>query len=410
MTPEAALAELTAAFGQTYHASDQACRLISDLLSHAMVGISSRYTTRRSFIEIVYAKEMPITAMEPLAITGLAGVGKSQLLQAVGRVLPADDLLAVDSSHGEFPLQSLWHVELSVRQSILPMLTLIAERAGAPQSAGKTVDRVLARLRSLAYRNGVAVLAIDEFQGINQGSNANSLATRLLLMLREIGTTLVYVTNFSLMHRLKSRNQEDRQRLLTKVRVLERDDLDSPDWRALVDSYIRVAPGVFDIDGVRDSARLWCWTAGLPRMLRFLLLAAYQLARSKGEFTVGMSMCEAAYRSESFSVMREDVELLASQAITRQPIPGRGDLNPPYPHGSWAPENAVAAMLEQETQSRTRANLLDCLTPAERAEFKRQSRSSKTEPRKRQRKQGAAGTDDVMHNLASFKETFVAPK
>ena len=54
-------------------------------------------------------------------------------------------------------------------------------------------------------------VTVDEFQFVSQGSQANSKATALLLQLLGIGPRLVYVANYSLGHKLKRRNQEDKQ-------------------------------------------------------------------------------------------------------------------------------------------------------------------------------------------------------
>ncbi|MBO9471613.1 ATP-binding protein [Endozoicomonas sp. G2_2] len=287
-----AIARLNEAFDNHYHVSENAARHIASILRCASAGISARYASRKDFITTLYAGSLPPSPIEPICITGLAGVGKSELLRALVRVLPTDELLPVDEHHADFPMQAAWRLQLSATASVKPMLEQVALQAGAPRSVGKNAAAMQQMLQHVAYRNGLALIAADEFQFVSQGSNANTLVTRMLLSLRALGVPLLFAANYSLIHRLKQRNQEDRHRLLSRVLHLDRDDSNSPDWRALIAGYVRIAPEVFQIDACGDAAALWRLTGGLPRLLRKLLVMAYESSRYEGIDVVNVEACK----------------------------------------------------------------------------------------------------------------------
>ncbi len=57
------------------------------------------------------------------------------------------------------------------------------------------------------------------------------MVTDILLTLARIGLPMIYLANYSLLHKLMGRNQEDTQRLLIQPRVMQPDDPAGPDWR-----------------------------------------------------------------------------------------------------------------------------------------------------------------------------------
>ncbi|MBF0762878.1 transposase, partial [Dysgonomonas mossii] len=58
---------------------------------------------------------------------------------------------------------------------------------------------------------------MDETQHINTGEGASKV-TDILLTMAAIGPPVIFVSNYSLVHRLFRRNSEDKQRLLSEPR------------------------------------------------------------------------------------------------------------------------------------------------------------------------------------------------
>lgn len=398
--PEFAITRLATTFDNCYYASDRACAIIAELLSRARIGATARYDSRLAFLKALYDGEIPCSHVEPVCLTGLAGIGKTELLRACERVLPQDSFAEIDPWHDPFPVQAMWRLQLTARQALRPMLAELAKQAGA-SDIPKTMDRIQELLRKLAYRNGVALLAADEMQFATQGSTANSIATRMLLNLRALGCPMVYCANFSLGHRLKCRNQEDRQRLLGGVITLDREDIDSHDWSGLIDFYCDLAPQVFQLDPNSDAPALWRLTAGIPRMLKQLLVSTYINARRRNKYTVTLEDCERTYRSSGFGVMREDIEHLATQAITGQPTARRPDLNNPFPQECIAPPQATESIIDAQTRKHVEQLQRDGLNASELLTLK--TMETNNQPKNIKSQANNARNDDLMSNLDYLK-------
>ncbi|MDT0634869.1 ATP-binding protein [Spectribacter hydrogenoxidans] len=394
---DVAIAQLERAFEQSFYASEQAVSLLETILAMVRRGAATRYTNKQEFIRALYSGEPPKGSAEPLCLTGLAGTGKSKLLAACGRILPPQSDIEVDDHHSPFPFQNAWHLLISASPTLKSILTELARQSGQANLAPRTAERLQHFIERAAYRNGVLLLTVDEFQYLSHSANANTLSTKFLLALRGIGCPLVYAANYSLVRQLQKRNQEDRQRLLNHVYLLEREDIDSADWQGLIESYCAIAPEVFRIDAARDASDLWHLSGGLPRMLRRLMITAYQKARSHDQSAVKLHDIKEAFKSNSFSVMREDIQLLAGQAIDGQDITRHPDLNPPIKSAQKTPPNARAATIDNENQKNAEAVQMSSLTVAERKAVE-QSRKA---PKKSLRRQES--DDDLLNNLREFK-------
>jgi hypothetical protein len=93
-------------------------------------------------------------------------------------------------------------------------------------SSRTNVGTLLSLCQSRAHRFGVPIVILDETQFIAKGDGAAKPAD-ILLTLAAIGPPMLYVSNFGLLHKLRQRNQEDTQRILSKVRIMAPDELNS---------------------------------------------------------------------------------------------------------------------------------------------------------------------------------------
>ncbi|WP_421376308.1 hypothetical protein ACOCG7_00485 [Paraburkholderia sp. DD10] len=260
------------------------------------------YENHRVFVQGVYQHESPLPEFcFPWCLTGLAGTGKSALLSALSRLMPQPSTV-IASDGTEFPLVSYRAITVRACSTPRDILTQFAQRE-------KSARLLSEFLRRLAYRDGWALVLQDEFQFATQSEKASTRVTQMILAMCYIGVPAIYIANYSLLHKLNARNQEERHRLLGKVKKLHPDAHTSEDWRILLSWYRDIAPDVFTFDPESDAEAIHILTAGVKRHVASLLGIGFSLAFSKGG-VVDYSVLEKAYQSQGYATFRDDVEAL----------------------------------------------------------------------------------------------------
>jgi len=330
---EAACRELRLALEHVFVPTKQCEQILARFVGVALGHSISFYHDAKQFVTSCFERELPLVSVRPICLTGLAGGGKTQLLAALRRVLPADSAIDVDPRHSEFPLISLWSIDVQVRMTLKSMLRRITNLDNCLIEMPDTnhPSDLLEIIRRAAFRCGVPLLTADEFQFVTQSQNANALVTRLLLSLTYLNVPLVFGANYSLLHRLLKRPQEERQRLLAAPIVLLPDRPNSTCWETVLSEYRKVAPAILRFDPKTDAELLHRYSAGLKRLIVNLLEIAYRIARSRGDRTVKRADLAQAYLSAEYSANRQDVELINQQTITGKKVKGRDDLWCPIP-------------------------------------------------------------------------------
>ena len=221
--PEAEFGLFQSAMKNTFLCSAQDKKILLTFLALAKCHAMIHFPSESAFVKGINARSPWGNEMNPAIIfTGLAGTGKTELLRALGRLLGESSSFDVPG-HGCLPLVPAWFLSLIAGPGLNEALSQwieqpsdilnskkIEEEKKKPVSFGRLLDLA----RRISFRDGVCLLPADEFQFVTTSSNANALATRVLLQLLSIGPRLLYAANYSLVHRLQARNQEDRQRLL----------------------------------------------------------------------------------------------------------------------------------------------------------------------------------------------------
>ncbi|PQA97341.1 hypothetical protein B0A76_25055 [Pseudomonas fluorescens] len=132
-----------------------------------------------------------------------------------------------------------------------------------------------------------------------------------------IGPPMIFVSNYSLVHKLLRRNSEDKQRLLSEPRIMLPDDPKSQDWADYVDECVRVSGSRVKVGNDEFAAELYRSTFGIKRLVVQLLKLAYIECRAAGRSRIEVDDLHTAYRSSAYTSNARDVEDLQLEAISR---------------------------------------------------------------------------------------------
>jgi hypothetical protein len=290
----------------------ETCRWVHD---RCAIHANSVYGSRGSFMQDCYDRDHNSPSDKfAMCLSGPAGMGKSTFLRRMTHVLPAPAVISGDPGSTAFSLVSAWSLDIKESRTAKRMLEQLIKKAGGTPS-GKDIEELTSQARRLAHQMGVSVLFVDDLQFHTKSAKASTNIVNTVFTLMEIGVPVLTVANYSLLHKLQNRPQEDRQRLLGDVRVIVPDAPHSAAWSATVTGFAALAPEIFVIDPSTDAADLHVRTAGDRRDLAFLMLIA--VAKSKAlRPVIGMDELDAAYESVTFADNRKDVELMNLQFAT----------------------------------------------------------------------------------------------
>lgn len=321
------------------------------------------YPDKKVFLEGIYSIKKPLPVFSfPICLAGLAGIGKSELVKAYQRLQPAASEVYIENAHSTFPLQSSWRVTVNASASPRDILSTIV-------GYDDNLRNLKAEARGLAFRDGIPIAFVDEFQFATQSSTANTQVTKMLFMVSYIGIPFIFVSNYSLANKLMSRPQEDKQRLLSDPIVLVPDAAESDDWLKLLEAYKEVAPEVMCFDLSRDSKTIHRFSAGIKRALVALLVIAYRISRNfDGKITI--REIEIAYQSIEYTVNRRDIEAITYQIITGKKCPNRDDLWCPFDLPKSSLQATEQSFIEQHSKREAEGKLIASFTPEERSGYK----------------------------------------
>lgn len=376
---------------------------IQELVGRADLFSRSIFTNERDHNKKLYN---PPDANVPLiCLTGLAGVGKTETIAAMARLLPVDIEYESGHFHGKVPLVPYWYASANEKargnQLLLDFL--------GPSEDGKrpTASQLLSACRRRVYLHGVSLVFLDETQHIVKGLGS-ALVTDILLTLTKIGPPTIFLANYSLLHKLNSRNQEDTQRLLSQPRVMHPDDPNGKDWRAYVAECIRVSDGQIRANVDEFADELYRLTFGLKRLAVNLISLAYIECRSRKRNYIALGDLSAANLTPEYCSSRVSVDELKRIVLEGSRKSPRPDLycplDVPAPHNS-----NVFQFARRERDERVTAVAIDSsLTTHERKALKQiepESRSPQAKP-KRQKPVPKASAEDSKVDFVKYLEEF----
>lgn len=358
--------------------SHRVMRVIREVLAVGESHANFYYKTPLEVIGATYSSSPWGAATLPaIMLTGLAGVGKSECLGLISRLL-CERVGSLDLP-GHKNLRHLpgWVISLrdgsTLNSMLRPYIGFPVLNPDAPTVKAIHQSRLLELARRNSRRDGTCLTLVDELQFLTHSSQANSLVTGLLLNLMSLGPRLVYACNFSLGHRLKARRQEDRQRLLAHPIVLEPDAFDSACFQNLLKEYFQVAPSDFDLNAEHVAEEVHRYSFGIKRAVVNLLSLAWLHAKTKRGRTAKVCPDDlrAAYFSPRYLNYREDTELLWRHTMGDRRI--REDLVNPFVSEDPTEKGTVVAAhraVQEYQRQIAQSHLDDLMTPNEKAALK----------------------------------------
>lgn len=302
---------LKIALKEIFYPSEQCLDILQEWIGEAYAYASLTYSDPQEFCASIQSGIPPLPEWSDISIlTGLAGVGKTSVVEALQRALKMSASLRTPDGT-EWPLQSSWHVtfrDIKTENGFW-------QRIGSPYSA--THDNVTYS-RRLAYRLGVSRLNLDELQYFTLSSDANTAITRLLMAASNLGLPTNATGNYSLVRRLMKREAPDRQRLLSKITVMMPDDPEGADWMKFLMAQKAALPEVLEIDPKNDGARINILSGGQKRAEVRLLAITYRRMRVAGNKDVRITLgeIENTFKSKEFQFHREEIEEISRRAVT----------------------------------------------------------------------------------------------
>lgn len=377
MSIEHACQTLNDALKSIFIPTQQCLDILERWLSIAYSHSLRHYPDKLSFLRGVYQEDVPLPLLSNImCLTGLAGVGKSELTKAFMKIQPEVALFDVND-HRNFQTCSAWNFAVNANASTNSILTKILGIEGQ-------LTELISSARKKAYRDGVSLMISDELQFNSLSSDSNTRIAKLILSLGYIGIPYIYVGNFSLLHRLLRRNQEEKQRFLTDVTLLSPDHPDSVDWMNTLIAIQEVAPDVFNINLKEHAARIHQLTAGIKRAVVKLYLIAFRSAHI-ADHNVILKDLEDAYNSHEYYIYRGDIEAITYQTIKNEKYPHRDDLWCPIAIPNPNVSGIRSGFLKQAEENQADEILLASLNADERNGLKllkkEQSTENKVPPR-----------------------------
>ena len=357
VSPEVAVDRIRTALKCVVSPTEQMLRILRTLLDRARAYCLRSYPDAAAVLRLMYGSKVPAADDGVVTcVTGLSGAGKSVLLDLFCRLLSERPVIDI-TGHASLELQSWWRLQVLDGATFAQMVT---PQFRHPDTISPS--RVLAHAVTEAAAQGVATILADEFQFIT-GSAANTHLTKLLLRLSQVGPPVVFACNYSMVHALLRRPQQDRDRLLATPIILLPEPM-GVDWIQTVADCLEVAAEFELLQGPVTAALLHRYAFGNKRGLRRLLCLSYLQMRRENETQVSRDHLRRAYLSVEYTSTRHDVEQLIQNALDPQKLPL--NLRCPFESAECLPSAAPVVphpAAEQHEERKAQAALRSQLTP-----------------------------------------------
>lgn len=334
--------------------------LIAELVGKAAAHSALRSTSEQAFVKGMYYPTP--TETFPICLTGLAGVGKSATIEALLRVMPGPTEFQIDHCMTPLTAESHWYASAKGKSSGKQLLT---DFLGIEATTRENAASLQFRAQQQANKRGISLAVLEEMQHLTPGKGV-ALTTDILLTMSGLGLPMVFVSNFSLAHKLLRRNQEDTQRLVAQPRIMWPDAPESKVWSDFIDACIAASDGRIRANRSDFSHEIYRGSYGIKRAAIHLVVQAYVQARQANRTWIELGDVHKAYISSAYYAYRTDVEELERIAIKQKTK--RDDLLCPF--GSPTLSNVVQFVRKERDNRVAQAAFKGALTAEERETHK----------------------------------------
>lgn len=370
MSPTGARQALLKKLAHVFEPQAREIELLRVMLDRWHQHLTEVYPSRVEYLKGRYSRESPLEFATATCVTGLAGTGKSAIVDALRRVFasiaPSFPLLEVGSGHAQAQVALPWVLKVGERSGLRELLKGAPElQSGVNEVHG---DGGLVEWASrMAFRSCVGLLAVDELQFLNQGT-ANAAVTKLLLSLRLVCVPFFYFCNYSLGHRLMRRNSEDKQRLLADPILVLPEEPEDPAGEIILRKYHDAVPGgLFSDRGSLPIEQIWRYTFGVKRSRLHLVALGYELMRERKQSHLSPEILEDAFGDPRFQTYRAETQLLREHRIGGKLPKTRKDLECPFELPRSKTAAAADRVKEQQQEDIRKDALLAQLTEQQRS-------------------------------------------
>lgn len=314
-----AIESLGFALDAFYSASQQDLDLIREIVGCGAARARVTHSSHEQFVASAHGRRSAVDYPTIRLVTGHAGVGKSHLLKAIERGLRTGREVRASNNLPAFQLIPAIYCEvgtLSSKIAVLQHLLDCLERQENPDKGvtppGGKLHALAKRLSVSLYQRGTVLGLADELQFNSRSSEATALIAQIISQVGSLGPALFFACNYSLVHKLKKRPPEDRNRFLAKPRVMLPLLPDDPAFSQYFINAGVVLCGAIVALSQEDLGELHSMTFGLRRMMASLVVAAYAIARqergkTRSGLAITMAHFRAGYQSRLYSDERDTV-------------------------------------------------------------------------------------------------------
>jgi AAA domain len=321
-----------------------ALRILSSGLAHGL----RAYPDVPTYITTATQARVSVTTEpEVWVITGLAGDGKTALVNALNLLLGEGEFFEAPEVCPRRRIRGGIFLKMHAKTTKAEIVAMLAQQLGLDINCERAQPVHFEQIRLELYRQGCCFILADEGQSNDAGKQAGAAYVNLINLLRRFGLPVIFVGNYSMCHALWKQQSQNRQRLLNDPFIMPTLACDDPDYVAHLHAYQKALGQLWAIDATQDAARIHWLTAGGGRALLHLIGVAYCIRREGGagaDLCVDLPALEAAYAHQSFHMHRKEIEELRAHWLTGAKI--SNDLLCPFPD-SGERELAQKHMVQQ---------------------------------------------------------------
>ena len=218
--------------GQIYSPNRQGIAFAKRILATGWAYAISAYPDigtyiRRSTSARIKVCDEPITWIA----TGLAGVGKSSLLDKLLRLLRDPPLYQASEHCPARRLRTGLILRVSGKPTKQSITISMADALDLEyDSNAKISDATVKRIQLELYRQGCLFIVVDESQAIANGKQAGAAFVNFVAEVRKFGLPVIVVGNYSMCHGMLAQHSQNRQRMLSDPFIMLPYPANDPDY------------------------------------------------------------------------------------------------------------------------------------------------------------------------------------